>query len=86
MVRQSQFKWIGKQDAKADCRYWSAEIDVPMEDIDRLQDLEYYLKEKGAPLNTAKSPYPINPDICPREAYKFAQAYRSRPFTSRLTP
>nr|WP_157828469.1 hypothetical protein [Enterovibrio nigricans] len=37
-----------KQDAKADCRYWSAEIDVPIEDIDRLQDLEYYLKEKGA--------------------------------------
>ncbi|SKA75397.1 hypothetical protein SAMN02745132_04890 [Enterovibrio nigricans DSM 22720] len=58
VVRQSQFKWIGKQDAKADCRYWSAEIDVPMEDIDRLQDLEYYLKEKGAPPQYGKIALP----------------------------
>ncbi|WP_406732342.1 hypothetical protein RJD39_12770 [Vibrio scophthalmi] len=54
VVRQSQFKWIGKQDSKADCRYWGDEIDVSVDDLHRLNDLEYYFKESGKPSTYGK--------------------------------
>ncbi|KXF81207.1 hypothetical protein [Enterovibrio coralii] len=54
VVRQSQFKWVGKQDSKADCRYWSAEIDVPVEALSQLNDLEFYLKASGQNPNFGK--------------------------------
>ncbi len=47
IVRKSRFKWIGMQDSKADCKYWSVEIDIPTEDIFSLVELEYFLKETG---------------------------------------
>ncbi|MGY5617288.1 hypothetical protein ACXHQ9_09165 [Vibrio cincinnatiensis] len=47
VLRGSQIFWVGKQDSKADARYWEDIIDVSANELMQLQELEYYLKKHG---------------------------------------
>lgn len=51
VISKTPFKWVGRQDAKADARRLSDDIDVSVDDIMTLQPLEFYFKnpyEHGA--------------------------------------
>lgn len=46
-LSQSQYKWIGAQESKADCERMSRETDVPVDELLNLVPLEYYFKSPG---------------------------------------